>query len=75
MVISLIQIIVFIVELAKMAHLTGSAFQTKPYFNPMLGPLTFLLINMGARYVPCMHQIKDITDDTSILFPVPILHQ
>lgn len=69
MVISLIQIIVFIVELAKMAHLTGSAFQTKPYFNPMLGPLTFLLINMGARYVPCMHQIKDITDDTSILFP------
>lgn len=68
-VISLIQIIVFIVELAKMAHLTGSAFQTKPYFNPMLGPLTFLLINMGARYVPCMHQIKDITDDTSILFP------
>lgn len=68
-VISVIQIIVFIVELAKMSQLTGSAFQTKPYFNPMLGPLTYLLIYMGARYVPCMHQIKGITDDTSIMFP------
>ncbi|KAI5967576.1 hypothetical protein CANMA_003010 [Candida margitis] len=69
MVVTLIQIIVFIVELAKMAILTGSGFQTKPYFNPMLGPSTYLFIYMGARYVPCMHQIKGVTDDTSILFP------
>lgn len=68
-VVTIIQICVFIAELAKMSQLTGSAFQTKPYFNPMLGPSTYLLINMGARYVPCMHQITDITNDTSILFP------
>lgn len=68
-IVSVIQVVVFIVELAKMSHLTGSAFQTKPYFNPMLGPLTYLLIYMGARYVPCMHQIKGITDDISIMFP------
>ncbi|ODV78258.1 rhomboid-domain-containing protein, partial [Suhomyces tanzawaensis NRRL Y-17324] len=66
---STIQVIVFIVELVKMSQLTGSAFQSKPYFNPMLGPSTYVLINMGARYVPCMHQIEGITDDPSIAFP------
>lgn len=70
-VITLIQVIVFIVELAKMSHLTGSAFQTKPYFNPMLGPSTYLIINMGARYVPCMRPILNITDDLTINFPCP----
>lgn len=69
MVVTLIQVVVFIVELAKMADLTGSAFQTKPYFNPMLGPSTYVLINMGARYVPCMHQIQNVTDDPTIQFP------
>lgn len=69
MLVTLIQVVVFIVELAKMANLTGSAFQTKPYFNPMLGPSTYVLINMGARYVPCMHQIQNITDDLTIQFP------
>lgn len=68
-IVTLIQVIVFIVELIKMAIFTGSGFQTKPYFNPMLGPSTYLFIYMGARYVPCMHQIKGITDDTTILFP------
>lgn len=70
-VVTLIQVIVFIVELAKMSHLTGSAFQTKPYFNPMLGPSTYLLINMGARYVPCMQSLRGITTDTTIQFPCP----
>ncbi|KAK6463698.1 hypothetical protein DFJ63DRAFT_313007 [Scheffersomyces coipomensis] len=67
--VTLLQVIVFIVELARMSILTGSAFQTQPYFNPMLGPSTYLLINMGARYVPCMQQIQNITDDTTIQFP------
>lgn len=69
--VTLIQVIVFIVELAKMSHLTGSAFQTEPYFNPMLGPSTYLLINMGARYVPCMQALRGITTDTSVQFPCP----
>lgn len=25
-----------------------------PSFNPMIGPSTYVLINMGARFVPCM---------------------
>lgn len=32
----------------------------KPSFNPMIGPSTQVLINMGARYVPCMHNVKGI---------------
>lgn len=71
MLVTLIQIIVFIVELAKMGKYTGSPIQTKPYFNPMIGPSTYVMINMGARYAPCMHLIKDVTDDTSIQFPCP----
>lgn len=59
--ISCIQIIVFIVEFIKMWVLTGSPFQTKPTFNPMLGPSSYLLINMGASFSPCMHYIKGIT--------------
>lgn len=69
--VTLIQVIVFIVELAKMAQLTGLAFQTSPYFNPMLGPSTYLFINMGARYVPCMHKLEGITSDPLIQFPCP----
>ena len=69
--VTLIQVSVFIAELAKMSSLTGSAFQTKPYFNPMLGPSTYLMINMGARYAPCMQSIKGVTNDTTINFPCP----
>lgn len=69
--VTLIQVSVFIAELARMSSLTGSAFQTKPYFNPMLGPSTYLMINMGARYAPCMQSIKGITNDTTINFPCP----
>lgn len=68
---TVIQVSVFIAELAKMGRLTGSPLQTKPYFNPMIGPSPYLLINMGARYVPCMHRITNITLDTTINFPCP----
>jgi len=31
----------------------------KPQFNPMIGPSTNVLINMGSRFVPCMHRVDD----------------
>lgn len=65
------QVAVFIAELVKMGIYTGSPFQSKPYFNPMIGPSTYVLINMGARYVPCMHKITGITLDLTIQFPCP----
>jgi membrane associated rhomboid family serine protease len=33
---------------------TGSPIMIHPTFNPMIGPSGYILINMGARFVPCM---------------------
>lgn len=44
----------------------------KPQFNPMIGPSTQVLINMGARYAPCMHNVEGIQDSkTPVLFLCP----
>ena len=38
----------------------------------MIGPSQYVLINMGARYVPCMKNIKNITDNAvPLFFPCP----
>lgn len=38
----------------------------------MIGPSPYILINMGARYVPCMRSTPNITDSaTQVLFPCP----
>lgn len=45
---------------------------TKPSFNPMIGPSTYVMINMGARYVACMHNVKGIQDlGQPITWPCP----
>jgi membrane associated rhomboid family serine protease len=69
--ISVIQVGVFIAELARMGKLTGSPIQTKPTFNPMIGPSSYVMINMGARFTPCMHYIPNVTDATNLSFPCP----
>lgn len=69
--VTVIDIIIFIVELVKMKELTGSAFQTKPYFNPMLGPSSYVQIYLGSRFAPCMHTISGITDSDSFDWPCP----
>jgi len=44
----------------------------KPSFNPMIGPSPWVLINMGARYSPCMHNIDAIQgSDIPIQWPCP----
>ncbi|KAF4119646.1 Rhomboid family [Geosmithia morbida] len=69
---SLIQIGVFIGELVRNANLTGSPIMIKPEFNYMIGPSTQVLINMGGRYAPCMHNIDDIQGSTvEVLFLCP----
>ncbi|KAJ5257026.1 hypothetical protein N7478_013130 [Penicillium angulare] len=69
---TLIQVIVFIVELVKSAQLTGSPIETKPSFNPMIGPSAYVQIYIGARYDPCMKNIPNIQDaNTTIAFPCP----
>ncbi|KAH0557076.1 hypothetical protein GP486_005135 [Trichoglossum hirsutum] len=59
-----IQIGVFIGELIKNAILTKTPIAIHPQFNPMIGPSPYVLINMGARYVPCMRFIPGVQDAT-----------
>lgn len=43
-----------------------------PQFNPMIGPSTYVLINMGARFVPCMRVTPGVQDSaTPITWPCP----
>ncbi|OZJ05537.1 hypothetical protein BZG36_01925 [Bifiguratus adelaidae] len=46
---------VLIYEFVKNVQLTGYVIQTKPTINIMIGPESAVLINVGARYDPCMH--------------------
>ncbi|KAK9477241.1 hypothetical protein V1514DRAFT_309522 [Lipomyces japonicus] len=70
-VIIIIEIGVFIGELALQGRYTGSPIATKPSFNPMIGPSSYTQIHMGARYNPCIHQIKGLTDNLTLKFPCP----
>lgn len=40
--------------------LTKTPIAIQPQVNPMLGPSLYVLINMGARYVPCMKHVEGI---------------
>ena len=57
---TLAQLTVFIVEIIRNSIITGSPIMTKPQFNPMIGPSPYMLINMGARFVPCMRRDEDV---------------
>ncbi|KAF4981523.1 hypothetical protein FDECE_17681 [Fusarium decemcellulare] len=59
---SVVHIAVFIAEIARNGVLTGSPIAIKPQFNYFIGPSFPVLINMGARYAPCMHNVKGIQD-------------
>ncbi|KAL8805202.1 MAG: hypothetical protein Q9182_002077 [Xanthomendoza sp. 2 TL-2023] len=67
---TLIQVAVFIAEIARNAVLTGSPIEIHPTFNPMIGPSPYVLINMGARFVPCMQNIPQV-HDSDIKWPSP----
>lgn len=41
----------------------------KPSFNPMIGPSPYVLINMGARYVPCMHNVEGVQNANGADYP------
>lgn len=65
-----IQVVVFIAELVKNGILTGSPIEIHPTVNPMIGPSPYVLINMGARYVPCMRLNRTLIDNP-IVWPCP----
>jgi membrane associated rhomboid family serine protease len=52
--------------------LTGSPIMTQPSFNPMIGPSPYVLINMGARFLPCMHNVDGVQNSqVNISWPCP----
>lgn len=55
-----------------LAIVTGSPIMIHPQFNPMIGPSTYVLINIGARFVPCMRTTPGVqTATTPIYWPCP----
>ncbi|OAA60442.1 rhomboid family membrane protein [Niveomyces insectorum RCEF 264] len=69
---TLAQVAVFIAEIVKNGILTGSPIMIHPQFNPMIGPSTYVLINMGSRFVPCMHNVVGVQSSTvPINWPCP----
>ncbi|RDA93491.1 hypothetical protein CP533_2668 [Ophiocordyceps camponoti-saundersi (nom. inval.)] len=69
---TVIQVAVFVAEIVKNGILTGSPIMIKPQFNPMIGPSTQVMINMGARFVACMHNVPEIQGSTiPVLFLCP----
>jgi membrane associated rhomboid family serine protease len=71
-VLSVIQLVVFIAEIARNAVLTKTPIQLKPSFNPMIGPSPYVLISMGARYQPCMHTMPNVQNNTiQVFWPCP----
>ncbi|KAL2136793.1 hypothetical protein VTI74DRAFT_1445 [Chaetomium olivicolor] len=69
---TIVQVAVFIAEIVKNAQETGSPIMIKPSFNPMIGPSPYVLVNMGARFVPCMHNMKGIQDASRVIpWPCP----
>ncbi|TFK41249.1 hypothetical protein BDQ12DRAFT_697116 [Crucibulum laeve] len=57
---------VFIYELILNAREQGSPISLKPVINPMLGPSSSALINLGARFPPCMKQVDVVPPSTLI---------
>src|SRR6516162_216327 len=42
----------------------SSSYFVQPVVNPMLGPSQTTLINMGARFPPCMKEIDEVPPST-----------
>ncbi|ORZ00621.1 rhomboid family-domain-containing protein [Syncephalastrum racemosum] len=51
-------LIVLVIELVKNSQLTGSVIETNP-FNVMIGPSFSVLVNMGAKFTPCMRTLPE----------------
>ncbi|ORZ18938.1 rhomboid family-domain-containing protein [Absidia repens] len=55
---------VMIYELVRNWQLTGSVIQTQPNFNVMIGPSFSVLVNLGAKFTPCIRSLPGVTMST-----------
>ncbi|GLB36056.1 putative rhomboid family protein [Lyophyllum shimeji] len=56
---------VFIYELIVNSRAQGTPVSMKPVVNPMLGPSSSALINLGARFPPCMKLVEAVPPSTN----------
>jgi len=69
---TLVELVVFLAEIIKMGVLTKSPIEIHPSFNPMIGPSPYVLINFGARYQPCMHNMPNVQNSSMLIsWPCP----
>lgn len=57
---------VFIYELVLNNREQGTPLSFKPVVNPMLGPSSSALVNLGARFPPCMKLVTEIPPNTQM---------
>jgi hypothetical protein len=57
---------IFIYELVANNKAQGTPVSFKPVVNYMLGPSSTTLINIGARFPPCMKLIEAVPPTTPI---------
>ncbi|KAF5384958.1 hypothetical protein D9615_001441 [Tricholomella constricta] len=56
---------VFVYELIVNSRAQGTPVSMKPVVNPMLGPSSSALINLGARFPPCMKLVEAVPPSTN----------
>ncbi|KAF9229202.1 rhomboid-domain-containing protein [Gyrodon lividus] len=63
-VLTIVMVGVFINELVVNSRAQGTPVSFKPVVNPMLGPSGSALINLGARFPPCMKSVENLSSSS-----------
>jgi len=66
---TVVMISVFIYELVVQSKAQGTPISLKPVINPMLGPSESALIQLGARFPPCMKDVQGVSITTQLACP------
>ncbi|KAG6851199.1 hypothetical protein H0H93_015209 [Arthromyces matolae] len=64
-ILTVVMLAVFIYELIVNSRAQGTPVSMKPVVNPMLGPSSSALINVGARFPPCMKLVASVPPSTN----------
>ncbi|KAL7752517.1 hypothetical protein RI367_002051 [Sorochytrium milnesiophthora] len=60
-----LQVVGLIISFVVQAQVTGSPIMTKPQFNYMIGASPEILVQIGARFVPCMKLVDKLSPNTT----------
>lgn len=71
LIITFIQISVFIFELVKVNKDVSFFRESKSIVNLFTNFPNYFLVSMGARFIPCMKEIKNLTTSLNVMFTRP----